>query len=89
MLKQAESLPSSPDELLRYCDIELHRLRAQRAGKQKHRAAVLAVSIFVVVVAAMAAFLFLFAKLQDLPRGRHGAPDELTGYGPARGGGLQ
>jgi hypothetical protein len=30
---------------------------------------VLAVSLFVLVLSALAAFLFLFAKLQDLPRG--------------------
>ena len=84
MLKQAESLPNSPDELLRYCDVELHRLRAQRQGAQKHRAAVLAGSIFLLVVAAMAAFLFLFAKLQDLPRGGQPAAEELTGFGERR-----
>ena len=66
MLKQAESLPSSPDELLRYCDVELLRLRAQRKGGQGHRAAVLAVSIFVLILAGMAAFMFLFAKLQEI-----------------------
>jgi hypothetical protein len=80
MLKQAESLPSTPEELLRHCDLEMHRLRAQRAGKQKHRGAVLAVAIFVVVFSAMAAFLFLFAKLQDLPRGGHHAQEEMTGF---------
>ena len=82
MLKQAESLPDSPDELLRYCDVELLRLRAQSKGAQKHRATVLAVSLFVVVLSAMAAFVFLFAKLQDLPRGGHQRSEELTGFGP-------
>jgi hypothetical protein len=84
MLKQVESLPNSPDELLRYCDVELHRLRAHRQGAQKHRAAVLAVSIFVLALSAMAAFLFLFAKLQDLPRGGRPAPEEMTGFGERR-----
>jgi hypothetical protein len=82
MLKQAESLPDSPDELLRYCDLELQRLRVRSKGAQKHRAAVLAVSIFVVVLSAMAAFVFLFAKLQDLPRGGRQHGEELTGFGP-------
>ena len=84
MLKQAESLPNSPDELLRYCDLELQRLRTRRQGAQKHRATVLAVSIFVVVVSAMAAFMFLFAKLQDLPRGHHHGAEEMTGFGERR-----
>ena len=84
MLKQAESLPNSPDELLRYCDLELQRLRTQRKGAQKHRAAVLAVSIFVLVVSTMAAFFFLFSKMQLLPRGGRPAPDELVGYGERR-----
>ncbi len=82
MLKQAESLPDSPDELLRYCDVELLRLRARSKGAQKHRATVLAVSLFVVVLSAMAAFVFLFAKLQDLPRGGHHGAEELAGSGP-------
>lgn len=51
--------------------MELQRLRTKRQGAGKHRAAVLAASIFVVVLAGMAAFMFLFAKLQDLPRGHH------------------
>jgi flagellar basal body-associated protein FliL len=84
MLKQAESLPSSPDELLRYCDVELHRLRAQRHGAQKNRATILAVSIFVLVFSAMAAFVFLFAKLQDLPRGGHQGAEEMAGFGQRR-----
>jgi hypothetical protein len=84
MLKQAESLPKSPDELLRYCELEVQRLRARGQGAQKHRAAVLAVSIFVLVLSAMAAFMFLFAKLQDLPRGGHPVREEMTGYGERR-----
>lgn len=78
MLKQAESLPDSPDELLRYCDMELLRLRAQSKGAQKHRATLLAVSLFVVVLSAMGAFVLLFAKLQDLPRGGHPAHGEVA-----------
>ncbi|HEV7403987.1 MAG TPA: hypothetical protein VGO11_13700 [Chthoniobacteraceae bacterium] len=84
MLKQAESLPHSPDELLRYCDLELQRLRTHRKGVQKHRAAILAASLFVVVLSAMAAFAFLFAKLQELPRGGHPAAGEMADSGERR-----
>lgn len=80
MLKQAQSLPDAPDDLLRFCDSELQRLRAQRKSGNKHRAAVLAASIFVLVLGTMSAFLFLFAKLQEIPREGH------TASGAPRGG---
>jgi hypothetical protein len=74
MPKQAESLPDSPDELLRFCDGELQRLRAQRAHARPRRGAVLAVSLLVLFMGAMAAFIFLFAQLQGVAKPESAPP---------------
>jgi hypothetical protein len=79
MLKQAESLPQSSEELLRYCDLELHRLRAQRAGGRKHRGAVLAAALFVLILGTLGAFFVLFSRLQELP---HHSPAPASGLAP-------
>jgi multidrug resistance efflux pump len=69
MTKQAESLPSSPEELLRYLETSHARTRSARENAQRSRAAFLVSALLILVVGAVASLMFLFSMLQDRPRG--------------------
>lgn len=68
MLKQAESLAGSPEELLRHLELETLRKRSLREATEKQRLVKLGGGLLLVIGGAMAALFFLLSMLRDLPR---------------------
>jgi len=71
MPKQVEFPDASVEEILRFCDTELLRLRAARKSSG-NRIVMLGGGIMLVLVVALGALLLLFSMLRELPRHESG-----------------
>src|SRR3954469_1934019 len=70
MSKQAESPDPSPDELLRFCEMEIQRRRATRQTNS-NRPLIITGALLLVVIGAIGALMVLFSMLRDMPRPEH------------------
>ena len=75
MLKQAESRDLTPDELLRFCEMEIQRKRATRQTN-RNRPLIITGALLLVVIGAIAALMILFSMLRDMPHQEHANREE-------------
>ena len=65
-MKEIETCPSTPEQLVQSLDSQLAAQRSQRARSGRNRATILVTGILFIVVAASAALLVLDQMLVDL-----------------------
>jgi hypothetical protein len=73
-MKEIESTPQTPEQLLRLLDAQLDAQRARRKKPERNRLAFLVSSVLVIMAAAAVALMILEQMLIDSPRERNRVP---------------
>ncbi len=73
MLKQVESIPDSPEELLQTLETQRLLGRKARADAGRTRIVILAGGLLLLIGGTLIALMVLFSMVRDLPRPAHGS----------------
>ena len=73
-MKENEPPGQSPEELLRYLDVQLAMQRARKKPVERNRAIFLVTSMLFIIASAAAALFVLEEMIEDSPRDGHRDP---------------
>jgi len=73
-MKENEPPGQSPEELLRYLDVQLAMQRARKKPPERNRAIFLVASVLFIIASAAAALLALEEMIPEAPRNGHRDP---------------